>query len=82
MAIKEKKFEEGTDSRGNHYFEFEMLNEEKVRVTYVKKGWPGGPTVRFQIRQKNGQLRRGPDVPLENMGEVMQAVVELVRKQS
>lgn len=69
-----------TDSSNQHYVEIDMVNEQRIRVTRVPDGWTGGEVVRVQIRVENGHLRQGPDIPIENLGEVLQAMVELLRR--
>ena len=68
------------DSSGQPYIEVDMANGQQVRVTHVPEGWTGGAVMRVQIRVENGHLRQGPDIPLENLGEVLQAMVELIRR--
>ena len=69
-----------TDSSNQHYVEIDMVNGERIRVTHVPDGWTGGAVVRVQIRDVSGHLRQGPDMPIENLGEVLQAMVELIRR--
>lgn len=69
-----------TDSSDQHYVEIDMANGQCIRVTHVPDGWTGGEVVRVQIRVENGHLRQGPDIPIENLGEVIQAMVELIRR--
>ena len=66
-----------TDSAGNRYKEVDIASG-KVRVTYVERGWADTPSVRIQIRDENGHLRRGPEVPIASIGGMVGAVVELL----
>lgn len=69
-----------TDSSNQPYVEIDLASGQRIRVTHVPDGWPGGEVVRVQIRVENGHLHQGPDIPLENLGEVIQAMVELIRR--
>lgn len=68
------------DSNGNSYVEINLIADQRIRVTNVPNGWTGGEVMRVQIRDENGHLRQGPDIPIENVGEVFQAVVHLARR--
>jgi len=69
-----------TDSSNQHYAEIDLVNEQRIRVTRVPDGWTGGEVVRVQVRTEHGQLRQGPDIPIENVGAVLQAMVELISR--
>jgi len=69
------------DSAGNTYREVEM-EAEHVRLTYVAQGWNDTPSVRFQIRDEDGHLRQGPEIPLKIMGSVVGALLDLVTEQT
>jgi hypothetical protein len=70
-----------TDSAGNRYIEKDMVSG-KIRATYIEKGWSDIPSVRLQIRDEDGHLRQGPEIPVENLGEAVGAIVELLADQS
>ncbi|MBF0274406.1 MAG: hypothetical protein HQK84_04150 [Nitrospinae bacterium] len=70
-----------TDSSGNRYIEKDMKSG-KVRVTFIEDGWSGVPSVRIQILDENGHLRQGPEIPVENIGEAVGAIVELLANKS
>jgi hypothetical protein len=65
------------DSAGNQYEEV-AISGAAVRVTYVEQGWDNTPSVRIQIRDANGQLRQGPEVPLNSIGPMIGAIVTLL----
>ena len=69
-----------TDGSNQKYIEVVLENEEKVRVTLIPDSWSSGPGVRVQIRQRDGHLRQGPEIPAAQVGEVVAAVIELVRQ--
>ena len=58
-----------------------LLNEH-IRTTLVRADRAGhhADSIRIQIREENGHLRHGPEVPLETVPEVIRAMVELVRE--
>ena len=66
-----------TDSSGNRYIEKDMISG-KIRATYIENGWSGVPSVRLQIRDESGHLRQGPEIPIENIGEAVGSIVELL----
>jgi hypothetical protein len=72
--------EYGNDNKDHRFAEIEMENGEKVRVTIVEESWSSGPGVRIQVRQKDGHLRQGPEIPAAVLGEVVSAVINLVRR--
>ncbi|GAG15457.1 unnamed protein product, partial [marine sediment metagenome] len=53
-----------------------------IRTTLVRADRAGHhvDSIRIQIREENGRLRQGPEVPLETVPEVIRAMVELVRE--
>jgi len=65
------------DSSGNRYEEIDIPGGH-VRVTYIKEGWAENPSVRIQIRDNSGHLRQGPEVPIDRVGAVLGAVVNLL----
>jgi hypothetical protein len=67
------------DSKGNDYREIDIPGGN-VRITYIQSGWADSPSVRIQIRDENGHLRQGPEIPLEAIGGVVGATVELVAR--
>lgn len=53
-----------TDSAGHRYEEFEMSDQEQVRVTYSPhQDWAKEPTLRIQKRAFDGRVARGPEFP-------------------
>ena len=66
------------DSKGNRYFEVEV-EDEAIRVTHVPEGWSGSPAVRLQVRNGDGHLRQGPEMPLDAVGQVFGGIVCLVQ---
>ncbi len=59
-----------------HKYEEVDIPGGKLRLTQIKNGWSGGPAVRIQVRDKTGHLRFGPEVPLENVGDFVGAIVK------
>lgn len=54
MAVK-------VDSAGHAYIEFDMSDDEQVRVTYIPhQDWAAGPTIRIQKHAHTGACRLGP----------------------
>jgi hypothetical protein len=67
-----------TDSSGKKYIEVRLENDERVRVTLVPDSWSSGSGIRIQIRQTDGHLRQGPEIPVTEIGSVIGAVIELL----
>ena len=70
------------DQSGHPFKDVPTLYEHHIRVTYVaetKAGF-GTASVRVQIRQDDGHLLMGPEIPLESIGSVIQTIIELIRK--
>lgn len=63
------------DSSGHPYAEIDPPSG-KVRLTYLRRGWSGSPSIRIQVRQPNGHLRLGPEVPVKNLGDFVKALLE------
>ena len=70
------------DSADHPFIDVPTLFEEHVRVTFISadQAGYGADSVRIQIRDGKGHLRQGPEVPLTCVGGLIQAIVELVRK--
>ncbi len=68
------------DSSGQSYTEVPLQNGEHVRVTYIRESWAGVGGVRVQIRQVDGHLRQGPELPVDVVGSVVSAVIDLIRE--
>ena len=69
-----------TDSSDQRYIEVPLDNGEKIRVTLIPDSWATGPGIRIQVRNADGHLRQGPEIPASEIGKVVGAVVELVRR--
>lgn len=67
-----------TDSANNRFEEVNPGNGEKVRVTYVEDSWNGRAGLRIQIRDATGHLRQGPEIPKDNIPEVIAVAVQMV----
>ena len=67
------------DSSGKEFMEIETGSEEHVRLTLVPADEAGYETtsLRVQIRQSDGRLRPGPEIPLASMPEVLAAAWSL-----
>lgn len=60
------------DGSGNTFIESEMLNiNQAVRVSFIEEGWTDGNCIRINIRDENNHIRRGAEIPIENVSEVM-----------
>ncbi|MGE5410468.1 MAG: hypothetical protein ACM3MI_05870 [Clostridiales bacterium] len=66
-----------TDSADHRYVELNM-ESGFVRVTYVEQGWTSTPAIRISIKDENGHLRQGPEIPVENIGDVVKATILLL----
>jgi hypothetical protein len=70
----------GKDSAGHRYEEFDMSDQEQVRVTYIPhQDWAKGPTLRIQKRAYDGRVVRDPEFPAakaEDLIRAIQAVLE------
>lgn len=72
--------DQGTDSRGNQYLEFDMTTEERIRVTRIAHAdWAGGPTLRVQKRRKSGNVVQGPKFPAAVAGSLIAAIESLTQ---
>ena len=69
-----------TDGSNQKDIEVPMDNGEKIRVTLIENSWATGPGIRVQVRNAEGHLRQGPEIPAAEIGKVVAAVVDLVRK--
>lgn len=73
-----KKMKLQRDAKNQAYIEVAM-SSGFVRVTYLPESWDDSPAVRFQIKDDNtGKLRRGPDIPVSEIGKVQSAIMELI----
>jgi hypothetical protein len=65
----------GRDSRGNQYIEFDITDDERIRVTRIAHAtWADGPTLRVQKRRKSGNVVQGPELPLAAVPALIQAL--------
>lgn len=64
-----------TDAKGHQCIEID-LPSGKVRLTYLVKGWSDSPSVRIQVRQPNGHLRLGPEIPVVHLGDFVKSLLE------
>jgi len=65
----------GTDSAGHRYEEFDMSDQEQVRVTYIPhQDWASGPTLRIQKRAHDGRVVRGPEFPATKAEDLIRAI--------
>lgn len=69
------------DSAGHSYVEFDMSDDEQVRVTYIPhQAWAGSPTLRIQKHAHTGRMTPGPEFPADKAMELIAAVSELVTR--
>jgi hypothetical protein len=66
------------DSNGNDYIEIEMSNHGKIRITYIIESWYETPALRVQIRESDGHLKQGPEIPIEFLGETVASMINLM----
>lgn len=65
----------GRDGAGNRYEEFDMSDNEQVRVTYIPhQDWAQGPTLRIQKRAYTGRVSQGPEFPASKAKDLIQAI--------
>lgn len=72
-----------SDSSDQPFIDTPTLVGEHVRVTLIRsdKAGYGTDVLKLQIREANGHLRRyGPEIPMDAVGDVVKALVELVRR--
>ena len=69
------------DSSGQRYVDTPTLYDEHVRTTYIpaEKAGYREDSVRIQIRDARGHIRKGPEVPLSAIGGMVAAIIELLR---
>lgn len=71
------------DSVGNRYEEFEMSDQEKIRVTRIAHAeWANGPTIRIQKRRISGNLAPGPEFPARLAGQLAKALHDVALDRS
>lgn len=69
----------GTDSAGHRYEEFDMSDNEQVRVTYIPhQDWAKGPTLRIQKRAYDGRVVRGPEFPAAKADDLIRAIRDVL----
>lgn len=69
----------GIDSAGHRYEEFDMSDQEQVRVTYIPhREWAKGPTIRIQKRAYDGRVVRGPEFPASKAQDLVRAVRDVL----
>jgi hypothetical protein len=72
-----------TDDRGNHYIETDRPLNEKTRVTYVPyQEWAGQAVIRVQVRAAGGNLRSGPEIPIDQVGDFVASIIDLLSKKA
>lgn len=74
--------EEGKDGRGHSYIEIPWSADEALRVTLVPQAWSGSRGLRLQARDAANKVRPGPEIPEEIVGDVLKAMVDLLRRPS
>ena len=71
----------GTDSAGHRYEEFDMSDQEQVRVTYIPhQDWASGPTIRIQKRAHDGRVMRGPEFPASKAEDLIRAIRDVLEQ--
>ncbi len=70
-----------TDGSGNSFIESPLTSvSEAIRISLINPGWTGGECIRINIRDKKNHIRPGAEIPIENIEEVIAAMVRLVRR--
>lgn len=64
------------DSAGQKYVEIPLPDGESLRITYITKS----KTIRVQIYQADGYLRKGPEIPVESVHEFVWGMNYLLAK--
>ncbi|MBC8277625.1 MAG: hypothetical protein H8E46_05290 [FCB group bacterium] len=67
------------DQKGQKYREIK-LSDGCVRITLLKT-WNEEPGFRIQIKEPNGHLRPGPEMPFKQWGEVVSMSFDLIADQ-
>ena len=79
LKYKEALMEIKEDGSTHKFIEVPMENE-MVRITYIEHSWPEEQSgIRIQIREINGHLRRGPEIPVDIIGDAVSAVINLLK---
>jgi hypothetical protein len=65
-----------TDGSGQEYIEL-PLDSGFLRLTRIPEAWHGGSALRVQIREEDGHLRQGPDIPSGKLGKMFKGILEL-----
>ena len=68
------------DSNNQAYIEL-PIDGGHIRLTLIPNGWHGAETVRLQIRDGNGHLRQGPEIPKSSLGAMYAATLELLSQE-
>ena len=71
------------DSAGQRFVDVPVLAGAHVRATFVAadKAGCGEDAIRIQVREPNGHLRQGPEIPLRSVGPMLSAIVDLLREE-
>lgn len=65
------------DRANQSFTEIKLENDEYVRVTLVGQSWAGESGIRIQIRDLNGHLRQGPEIPISALGDTIAGIIKL-----
>jgi hypothetical protein len=63
-----------TDRSNQPYEETQVAPNVFVRVTTIQRIFTGGPGKRIQLRNPDGRLSQGPEIPDESIDEVVRAL--------
>lgn len=69
-----------TDGSDQRYVEVDLPLKQKLRLTFIRSTWDDEvqPGIRLQIRDEEGRLRPGPEVPINHLGAVASALVTIL----
>jgi hypothetical protein len=67
-----------TDKSKHSYIEIPMEGGGKIRATYNPDSWYDTAAIRISIRRTNGRLLQGPEIPIEFLGDLVKATIQLI----
>jgi hypothetical protein len=70
-----------TDSAGHRFEEFDISDNEQVRVTFIPhQDWAKGPTLRIQKRAYDGRVVPGPEFPAAKAEDLIRAIRDVLKE--
>lgn len=72
-----------TDDQGNRYIEQDRPGGDKTMIAYIPNPkWTTQEVVSMRIREANGKLKFGVDVPIDDVSEFVAAIVQLLSERA